>query len=143
MGGHGWGEVDEKKARDAVARAAELGINFFDTADCYGFGHSEQLISEVLGPKRNDVVIATKFGVAWDAGTRKTWKDSSASRCVLAVEDSLRRLRLDSIPLYYVHWLDGVTPVEETVEALAGLRDAGKIQHIGVSNFTPDQLELA
>lgn len=143
LGGHGWGEVDENKARDAVARAAELGINFFDTADCYGFGHSERLISDVLGNRRHDVVIATKFGVAWDAGTGKTWKDSSAKRCRVAVEDSLRRLDLESIPLYYVHWLDGTTPVEETIEALASLREAGKIQHIGVSNFTPDQLGVA
>ena len=143
LGGHGWGaNVDQSEAIQAVRRAFELGINFFDTADVYGLGRSEELLADSLGHDRSRVVIATKFGVCWDEKGR-TWKDISPRHLREALESSLKRLRLECIPLYYVHWPDGKTPIEEVVAELDSCRRQGKIQAIGLSNFTADQLQKA
>ena len=112
LGGHGWGPRDDKAAREAVAAAYDRGINLFDTADCYGFGQSERLIAEGLGDHKKDVVIATKFGVRWDEASGKSWKDTSPGYVRTALEGSLRRLGLDCIPLYFIHWTDGKTPID-------------------------------
>jgi myo-inositol catabolism protein IolS len=142
LGGHGWGPVDDRESIAAVRRADELGINFFDIADVYGFGHAEQILSSALEERRHEVVIASKFGVRWSAdGT--TCRDISPAYARQALEASLRRLRLDCIPLYYVHWPDGKTAITDTIEELARLREQGKIRWIGVSNFTADQLREA
>jgi aryl-alcohol dehydrogenase-like predicted oxidoreductase len=135
IGGHGYGVVDDHESIIAIQKALNMGINIFDTADVYGFGHSEEILSRALGSKRHDVVIATKFGICWD-DTGKTLRDCSAKRVVEALEGSLRRLRMDCIPLYQLHWHDGVTPVEETMEALIRCRDAGKIKFIGCTNLS-------
>lgn len=142
LGGHGWGRVDDAEARAAVRRALDLGINFFDTADVYGLGHSEELLAETLADRRRDVILASKFGVRWDASGR-TWKDISPGYVRHALEASLRRLRLDCIPLYYVHWPDGVTPIEETMAELERVRQEGKIRWIGLSNFSPPEVRRA
>ena len=134
MGGHGYGTVDDAESIAAVKKALELGINFFDTADVYGFGHSERILSEALDSRRHDVVIATKFGVSWD-DSGKTRKDCSPKRLVEALEGSLRRLRVECIPLYQIHWHDGITPVPDLMETLLRCREAGKIRYIGCSNF--------
>ena len=112
LGGHGWGPTTERDSIRAVERAVELGVDFFDTADCYGLGRSEELLSQALGSRRHEVTIATKFGVRWDKQNR-TWKDTSAQYLRQALTASLRRLRLDCIPLYYIHWPDEHTPIEE------------------------------
>jgi aryl-alcohol dehydrogenase-like predicted oxidoreductase len=147
LGGTDWGPVDESVVMAAVSRALELGINFFDTADVYGLGRSEQLLSKALGQRRHDVIIASKFGVNWEAnrigGRAKTFFDSSPDRVVEALENSLRRLRIDTIPLYFIHWPDPNTPLVDTMEALVKCREAGKIKYIGVSNFGPDQVREA
>lgn len=144
LGGHGWGSFDREEATRAIRRALELGIRFFDTADVYGFGGSEetlgQTLEEILGPERSGVVVTTKFGVRWDASGKIT-KDSSPAYVRQAVEASLRRLGLDSIPLYQIHWPDLDTPLEATVETLLELKEEGKIQAFGVSNFTPELVE--
>ena len=142
IGGHGYGEVDDATSTTAIQKALELGVNLFDTADVYGFGRSEQVLSAALGDARHDVVIATKFGVAWDEAGN-IWKDSSPARAVTALEASLRRLRVERIPLYQVHWSDGRTPLEETLAALERQRDAGKIEFIGLSNFASSQFTAA
>jgi len=139
IGGHGYGVVDDRDSIDAIQQALSSGINFFDTADIYGFGHSEEVLSKALGARRHDVVIATKGGVCWDAAG-KTYRDSSARRVVEAVEGSLRRLRVDCIPLYQLHQHDGVTPVEVTMEALCRCREAGKIRFIGCTNLAAAQV---
>lgn len=142
LGGHGWGAVDHAELLAAVHRAIDLGINFFDTADVYGLGRSEELLAEALGRRRHEVVLASKFGVRRTADGR-TIKDISPAYLRTALEASLRRLRLDCIPLYYIHWPDGCTPVEETLAELERCRRAGKIRAIGVSNFGADELRRA
>lgn len=147
LGGTDWGQVDEKLAMSAVSRAVDLGINFFDTADVYGLGRSEELLSKALGHRRHDVIIASKFGVNWkevpNGGRAKTFFDSKPNRVVEALENSLRRLRVDVIPLYFIHWPDPKTPLAKTLSALVKCQEAGKIKHIGVSNFTVDQIRQA
>jgi aryl-alcohol dehydrogenase-like predicted oxidoreductase len=134
MGGHGYGVVDDNDSISAVEKALDLGVNFFDTADIYGFGHSERILSKALGNRRHDVVIATKFGVYWNE-QGQFYKDISPSWAVKALEGSLRRLQVDCIPLYQIHWYDGKTPIEATMEILSRCRDAGKIRYIGCSNL--------
>lgn len=143
LGGHGWGNnYDSNEAVLAVQHAFDRGINFFDTADIYGLGVSERLLSKALGHHRHRVVIATKFGVRWDSQGR-TWKDISPAYLRLALEASLKRLAIDCVPLYYVHWPDGVTEVADTVGELERCREQGKIRAIGVSNFSAKQLREA
>ncbi len=143
LGGHGWGEdFQATEGMDAVRRARDHGVTFFDTADVYGLGQSERLLSEALGTQRHDAVIATKFGVRWDEHGSTT-KDLSLPYLRSALESSLRRLRLESIPLYYVHWPDHVTPIVDVIGELERCQEEGKIQAIGVSNFSAQQLEQA
>jgi len=137
IGGHGYGSVDDRESIKAIHKALDLGINFFDTADVYGFGHSEEVLSKALGMQRDKVIIATKFGVAWNQNG-KTFKDCSPKRLVEALEGSLRRLKLDCIPLYQIHWYDKKTPIEAVMETLLRCRDAGKILHVGCCNFSED-----
>ncbi len=140
LGGTDWGNFDRDLARRAVSHALDLGVNIFDTADVYGLGESERTLSAALGERRHDVVIVSKFGVNWQrdaqGGRARTFRDSSPQRVVQALENSLRRLRIDCLPLYLVHWPDPDTPVGETMEALLECQRAGKIKYIGVSNFT-------
>lgn len=142
IGGHGYGRTDDAESIRVVHTALDVGIDFFDTADVYGFGHSETILGAALGSRRHDVIVATKFGVAWDA-RGATWRDSSPAHAVQALEDSLRRLRLDSVPLYQIHWHDGSTPLEATIEALVRCQESGKIKHFGCSNVTPAMIRRA
>jgi aryl-alcohol dehydrogenase-like predicted oxidoreductase len=137
IGGHGYGAVEDGESIRAIRKALDLGVNFFDTADVYGFGHSEEILSQALGNRRHDVVIATKFGVRWDDSGR-TFRDCSARAVMEAVDGSLRRLKLDCIPLYQIHWYDGETPLAETMEALRKCQEAGKVRDLGCSNFSLD-----
>lgn len=147
LGGYDWGKVEEREAIEAVRRALDMGVNFFDTADVYGLGRSEELLSEALGSQRQEMVVATKFGVSWEptlgGGRARTFRDTSPKRVVEALEGSLRRLRLDSIPLYQVHWPNTETPVEDTMEALARCREQGKIRHLGYANAGPAVIRSA
>ncbi|HYB21604.1 MAG TPA: aldo/keto reductase [Thermodesulfobacteriota bacterium] len=133
IGGHGYGTVNDYESISAIKKAMDLGINFFDTADVYGFGHSEMILGKALGDRRKDVIIGTKFGVRWDENGR-TYRDCSAKSVCEALEGSLRRLGVDCIPLYQIHWHDGRTPIGETIEALQKCRIAGKIKYFGCSN---------
>ena len=142
LGGHGWGDCDQDHMVQAVRAAVDNGINFFDTADVYGLGESERQLSKALGSQRHDVVIATKFGVRWNQ-QKETRKDISPEYLVGTLEESLRRLRIERIPLYYVHWPDGRTPIEEAMAALVRQRDAGKIAAIGISNFSAAEIRAA
>ena len=139
IGGHGWGKVNDEDSIRAVRCALDNGVTFFDTADAYGLGKSETLLADVLGPLRKDVVIATKGGVRWNE-SGKVWTDISPGSLRQAVENSLRRLKLDCIPLYYIHKPDDVTPIQESVFTLARLREEGKIGAIGVANLNDDQI---
>jgi myo-inositol catabolism protein IolS len=139
IGGHGWGKVRDEDSIRAVQCALENGVTFFDTADTYGLGKSETLLASVLGSSRVEVVIASKGGVRWNE-TGKVWSDTSPTYLRLAVENSLRRLKLDCIPLYYIHKPDDVTPIQESVAALERMREEGKVGAIGVANFSVGQL---
>jgi aryl-alcohol dehydrogenase-like predicted oxidoreductase len=142
LGGE-WGQFDERRAIEAIRHARSLGINLFDTAQAYGFGASERLLAEALGDElrnaRDDVVIATKGGLRpVDGGVER---DSSADFIRAGVEQSLEALGVDHIDLYQVHWPDPDTPFAATGAALAELRDEGKIRHVGVSNYSAEQIE--
>lgn len=143
IGGHGWGSVDDNESIRAIRSAFERGTTLFDTADVYGFGHSETLLARALGDERRKVAISSKFGVRWDEGSRKTWRDISPKYMRMAVEASLRRLKLDTIPLYFVHWPDGKTPIWTVMAEMSRLRAEGKIGAVGVSNFSAAELQEA
>lgn len=138
--GGDWGPTDTAAAMGAIQRAADAGITFFDTAQSYGFGQSEQLLSAALrSVPRDQVVIATKGGLRHtDAGLVR---DSSARRIREGVDASLRALDVDYVDLYQLHWPDPATPFDDTAEALVGLLAEGKIRHVGVSNFDVEQME--
>lgn len=135
IGGHGYGPVDDMESVRCLRLARELGITLFDTADVYGFGHSERMLRRAFGSALADLVVVTKFGVRWDESGR-TWKDSSAVYARQAVDASLRRLGLECLPILLIHWLDGTTPLDETLDALVQLRKDGKIRAFGLSNVT-------
>jgi aryl-alcohol dehydrogenase-like predicted oxidoreductase len=140
--GYDYGPMDEAEWKLAVQAALDEGINFFDVADVYGLGRVEELLSEALGDRRHDVLIATKCGLVWDQQGR-VHRDLGRKTVLRALEASLRRLRIDAIPLYQIHWPDPATPIEETMETLALCQDQGKIQFLGVSNFSLGLLQRA
>ena len=138
-----WGPPkDRGHALRVLRRAYELGCNFFDTADSYGPYVDEELIAEALHPYPRDLVIATKGGLVRPRASR--WdEDGRPAHLRQAVEGSLRRLRLERIDLYQLHAPDPKVPFAESVGALAEMRRAGKIRHVGVSNVDVAQLEEA
>jgi len=138
-----WGEPqDAEQARATLRRAVELGVNFIDTADSYGPEVSERLIAEALHPYPDDLVIATKGGLV-RPGPGRWDPDGRPEHLREACEGSLRRLRLDQIPLYQLHRPDPRVPYAESVGALVQLKDEGKIRHIGISNVSEKQLREA
>jgi myo-inositol catabolism protein IolS len=142
IGGHGYGKVDDNISIHAIQRALDLGINLFDTADVYGFGHSEEILGKALGSRKKDAIIATKFGVGWDK-SGQTFRDCSPKRVRKALEASLRRLAVDCISLYQVHWYDGTTPISSLMEELEKCRQEGKIRYVGCSNFSIEPIKTA
>jgi aryl-alcohol dehydrogenase-like predicted oxidoreductase len=139
--GGDWGSFDESAAVEAIRHARELGVNFFDTAQAYGFGRSEEVLGAALRDEltrhREDLVIATKGGIN-PGGERP--RDARRPWLRQGVEESLRALKLDYIDLYQVHWPDADTPAEETAGALQELVDEGKIRHVGVSNYNAAEM---
>ncbi|GHD59382.1 oxidoreductase [Streptomyces mirabilis] len=140
--GGDWGPVDEGVAREAIGCARSMGINFFDTAQAYGFGRSERLLGAALAhdlrSARDSVVIATKGGLRMD-GDRLV-RDAGPAWLRKGVEASLEALGTDHIDLYQVHWPDPGTPIPDTAAALAELVREGLIRHVGVSNYSPAQI---
>ena len=143
-----YGTPDDTESIATLNYALDLGINFWDTADIYGNGINEELISKVLVPNRDKIFIATKFGFrVRGAGNAfvggETYLDASPKWMRQAVEDSLRRLKIDTIDLYYAHRIDPNVPVEETVGAMAELVKEGKVRYLGLSECTPEDLKKA
>ncbi len=144
-----YGQADDNESVATLEYALDLGINFWDTADIYGNGTNEKLISKVLVPNRDKIFIATKFGFrlrgnegnAFVGG--ETYVDASPKWMKQAVEDSLKRLKIETIDLYYAHRVDPNVPVEETVGAMAELVKEGKIRYLGLSECTPEDLKKA
>jgi aryl-alcohol dehydrogenase-like predicted oxidoreductase len=140
MGGWMWGGTDEQKSIRTIHSAVDRGITLIDTAPVYGFGRSEEIVGKAiaLAGMRNRVVIATKVGLDWSGG--EPFRNATRARIFAEVEASLKRLRTDVIDIYQVHWPDPLTPISETADAMATLYKQGKIRAIGVSNFSPQQM---
>jgi aryl-alcohol dehydrogenase-like predicted oxidoreductase len=141
IGGWIWGGSDDAQSIRTIQSAVDRGITLIDTAPVYGFGHSEEIVGKALaeGGRRGKVAIASKVGLDWKDGN--PFRNASCARIMKEIDDSLRRLKTDVIDLYQVHWPDPSVPVEETAGALADVRKAGKIRAIGVSNFSPAQMD--
>jgi aryl-alcohol dehydrogenase-like predicted oxidoreductase len=128
--------IDAEASQRVVEAALDAGVTLFDTADVYGRGASEELLGRALGSRRADVVVATKFGMDMEGDNGPDWGARASRRYVRrAVDASLRRLGTDHIDLYQVHQPDLVTPIEETLEAMADLVTEGKVRYLGCSNF--------
>jgi len=140
IGGWMWGGTEESEAIATIQAALDDGINLIDTAPVYGFGRSEELVGKALaGGRRDQALIATKVGLDWGSG--KILRNSWPARLRQELEDSLRRLQTDVIDIYQVHWPDEGVPFEETAATLDDFRREGKIRAIGVSNFSPAQMD--
>ena len=143
-----YGLAEEGESLATLHRALDLGLNFWDTADAYGAGANEELVSRVLVQNRAKIFIATKFGFrarnSGDASEEaETYIDGSPAYIRQAVEASLRRLKIETIDLYYAHRVDPTIPIEETVGAMAGLVKAGKVRYLGLSECSPESLRRA
>ena len=139
MGGHGWGEVSKEKLILAVKEAVRQGVNFFDTADIYGLGEGEKILSEALGEEINNVIIASKFGVKIVNGN--TLYDNSEEWIRASLEGSLKRLKREYIDLYQLHYRDNKTPIHKVIETLENLKKEKKIRYYGFSNLNKKDIE--
>ncbi len=143
VGEGAWGEpADPDEARRVLRRAVELGVTLIDTADAYGPEIAERLIREALYPYPSDLIVATKGGITRQ-GPAKTEYVGRAGYLIQCVEMSLRRLKLDCIPLYQFHRIDPRTPLAESLGALKQMQERGKIRHIGLDEVTPAEIEAA
>lgn len=142
---HAYGGQDDQESLRTLEKALELGINFWDTADFYGGGENEKLISTVLKPNRDKIFIATKFGFKFDQGTSKLAStfDGSPAWMRKAIELSLKRLQVDYIDLYYMHRVDPNIPIEESVGAMAELVKEGKVRYLGLSEASDASIRRA
>jgi aryl-alcohol dehydrogenase-like predicted oxidoreductase len=134
---------DEAESIRTIHRAIELGVTFLDTAETYGQGHNEQLVGRAIKDRRDQVVLATKFGIASHTGRPAGSLDSSPASVRAAVEGSLTRLGTDHIDLYYQHRVDPATPIEDTIGVMAELVAEGKIRYLGLSEAWVDNIRRA
>src|SRR5690349_12457660 len=137
------GGLDDAESIRTIHRALDLGVTHIDTAEIYGPFHSEELVGKAIKGRRDDVVVATKFGLVSHSGGGPGVIDSSPDNVKAAVEGSLKRLGTDHLDLYYQHRVDPTTPIEDTVGALADLVAEGKVRHIGLSEAGPETIRRA
>ena len=139
MGNDFFGHVDDSESIYALRAGIDAGINLIDTAPAYGAGHAEEVVGKAIKGYRDKVVVATKCGII---RTKDDFVKNLKPESVLKeIDDSLRRLKTDYIDLYQLHWPDPNTPIEETLEAIEKIKSAGKFRYLGVSNFTPEQMD--
>jgi aryl-alcohol dehydrogenase-like predicted oxidoreductase len=138
-----YGKSDDATSIAVVHRALDLGVTFLDSSDMYGWGHNEELLGRALGGRRKGVVVATKFGQVRSPDGAGNLVDGSAAYVRTACEASLKRLGVDTIDLYYQHRVDPKVPIEETVGAMARLREEGKIRALGLCETAPATLRRA
>ena len=141
-----YGDVDDTESLATLNRALDLGVTFIDTANIYGGGANERLISGLLASRRDEVTLATKFGIVGNPADRAAGKAAArgdAAYVRQCIDESLDRLGTDVVDLYYMHRRDLTVPIEETVGAMAELVTAGKVRHLGLSEVTADELRAA
>jgi aryl-alcohol dehydrogenase-like predicted oxidoreductase len=150
IGGDMWGGTNEADSIAAIQAAIDHGITTIDTAPGYGFGLSEEIVGKAIKGRRNKVVIATKCGIRWKGDEKgiveqpvNVYKNSKPQGIFFEVEKSLKRLNVDVIDLYQIHWPDPDTPIEESWKAMAKLVEQGKVRAVGVSNYDYTQLKTA
>jgi aryl-alcohol dehydrogenase-like predicted oxidoreductase len=143
VGGWMWGGTDEERSIRTICAALDRGVTLIDTAPAYGQGRSEEIVGKAVARwgRRDQVVLATKVGLEWRSNG-DVIRNASRARITKEIADSLRRLRTDYIDLYQVHWPDPLVPIEETAQALHALYSQGHIRAIGVSNYSPDQMDV-
>jgi aryl-alcohol dehydrogenase-like predicted oxidoreductase len=137
----GWGAQDDAESIDAIQRALDLGVNWIDTAAVYGMGHSEEVVGRAIAGRRDEVIVATKCGLVWDEGSTEAYGQLTAASVRREVEASLRRLDVDVIDLYQIHWPRPDEDIEEGWGTIADLVREGKVRYGGVSNFSVEQLK--
>lgn len=142
IGGWMWGGSEEQESIRTIHTAIDKGINFIDTAPVYGFGRSEEIVGKALQEygQRDRVLVATKVGLEWD-NSGKVFRNAGRERILKEINESLTRLKTDYIDLYQIHWPDQLTPVEVTAQVMNELLTSGKIRAVGVSNFSPEQMD--
>jgi aryl-alcohol dehydrogenase-like predicted oxidoreductase len=141
-----YGEVDDDESLATLHRCLNLGVTFIDTANIYGGGTNERLIARLLRDRRDEVTLATKFGIAGNPAERTAGRPGvrgDAAYVRQCLDESLQRLGTDVVDLYYMHRRDVSVPIEETVGAMAELVAAGKVRHLGLSEVTADELRDA
>ena len=141
-----YGEVDDTESLATLNRAVDLGVTFIDTANVYGGGDNERLIAKLLADRRDEVTLATKFGIVGNPADRSAGRLTArgdAAYVRQSIDESLQRLQTDVVDLYYMHRRDNSVPLEETVGAMAELVSAGKVRHLGLSEVTADELRAA
>jgi aryl-alcohol dehydrogenase-like predicted oxidoreductase len=138
-----YGTADETEAKEVIGRALELGVSFLDTADMYGPFTNEKLVGEAIVGRRDEVVVATKFGNVRGEGGERLGIRGDAAYVRQCCEDSLGRLGIERIDLYYQHRVDPQVPIEETVGAMAELVSEGKVAHLGLSEASPQTIRRA
>jgi aryl-alcohol dehydrogenase-like predicted oxidoreductase len=138
-----YGPADDAASLAVLHHAVDIGVNFLDTADMYGVGRNEELLANVLRTRRNEIVIATKFGNVRAPNGDYLGIDGSPAYVARACEASLQRLGVDHIDLYYQHRVDPKVPIEDTVGAMARLVEAGKVRHLGLSEAAPETIRRA
>lgn len=141
-----YGDVDDTESLATLNRCIDLGVTFIDTANIYGNGNNEKLISQLLADRRDEVTLATKFGITGNPTDRAAGRPTArgdAAYVRQCIDESLARLQTDVVDLYYMHRRDVNVPIEETVGAMAELVAAGKVRHLGLSEVTADELRAA
>jgi aryl-alcohol dehydrogenase-like predicted oxidoreductase len=148
IGGVHWGGTDPAASIDAIHAGLDRGANLIDTAPVYGFGLSEEIVGSAIreheSTSREDVILASKAGLEWEEGRPSSdafWRNSAPDRIRDEIEGSLQRIQTDYIDIYQVHWPDPDVPFDETANEMSKLKKEGKIRAVGVSNFSPEQME--
>jgi len=139
IGGWMWGGSDEQESIRTIHAAIDRGVTLIDTAPVYGMGRSEEIVGKAIAQAdRDKLVISTKAGLEWEGP--QPYRNATRERLTAEIDDSLKRLGVETIDILHVHWPDPLVPIEETAGAMKAIHDAGKIRAVGVSNFSVEQM---